>query len=313
MKANHSFEHELWKCLKASEDHLKSSFVLAVSGGCDSMALLASFAQVIPADRLTVVTIHHGNTEDSLQQKFREDSYQYVIHFCEEKKLRCVSHRLSSSESQSEGFYRDQRYLFLRKIKQEVAADWIVTAHHQEDLLETRVLRLLRGTGGQGLGAIKFKENDLMRPFLSTSKVQMKNYLQDQKIIWIEDPSNQNTEPFRNWIRQELFPFIAKRDASALNNLHRSLQLISEELDQETSYLKKEFSDNGISRQDFILGSSREQEKMLGAYLRSREHIRWTAGLLSEIRKNIDRNNSDFEFSVGPLHWKISSKWIELK
>jgi tRNA(Ile)-lysidine synthase TilS/MesJ len=103
----------------------------------------------------------------------------------------------------SEAKARDARYKFLEEVKAVNKAKAIVTAHHQDDVLETAILNMLRGTGRRGLTSLQNRKN-LIRPLLKFSKAAIKNYAKSHKLKWREDSTNENNaanEVMAAWLR----------------------------------------------------------------------------------------------------------------
>jgi tRNA(Ile)-lysidine synthetase-like protein len=105
----------------------------------------------------------------------------------------------------SEAAARKARYDFLRSVQKKHDAYAIVTAHHQDDVLETAVINLLRGTGRKGLTSLGNRQG-IERPLLNTSKQEILGYARQQRLEWREDSTNQDTDYLRNYVRHMLLP-----------------------------------------------------------------------------------------------------------
>jgi tRNA(Ile)-lysidine synthase len=100
----------------------------------------------------------------------------------------------------------------------------VALAHHREDLLETRLIRLIRGAGPQGLEAMSVQDDWKLRPLLSLSRRQLEDYARVRGLQWVEDPSNRNSDHLRNWLRAEWLPSLENQRPGAGRALARSLQ-----------------------------------------------------------------------------------------
>lgn len=122
------------------------------------------------------------------------------------------------------------RYAFLEDVRKKVAAEWIVTGHHLDDLGEDVLLRLIRGTGWPGLGGMRAVDSvrHLLRPLLGTTKKELEAFLQALGISWIEDPSNRSDEFRRNRIRNQVMPLLRAENPS-LSRSVRSLWKLARE------------------------------------------------------------------------------------
>ena len=167
--------------------------ILAVSGGVDSMALLAMYAH---AD-IVVAHIDHGTRKSSA-----EDA-DFVRRKCQELGVKFYETRLKLGEGVSEELARKKRYEFLKTI-QEKEGGTLCTAHHLDDVLESIAINLIRGTGWRGL--TPFYGDELVRPFI-ISKMWKRDVLKfagEQKIYFRQDPTNHETNYLRKRVREKM-------------------------------------------------------------------------------------------------------------
>ena len=167
--------------------------ILAVSGGVDSMALLAMYAH---AD-IVVAHIDHGTRKSSA-----EDA-DFVRRKCQELGVKFYETKLELGEGVSEELARKKRYEFLKTI-QEKEGGTLCTAHHLDDVLESIAINLIRGTGWRGL--TPFYDDELVRPFI-ISRMWKRNVLKfagEQKICFRQDPTNYETNYLRNRVREKM-------------------------------------------------------------------------------------------------------------
>ena len=167
--------------------------ILAVSGGVDSMALLAMYKQ---AD-IVVAHIDHGTRKSSA-----EDA-DFVRQKCQKLGVKFYETKLELGEGVSEELARKKRYEFLKTI-QEKEGGTLCTAHHLDDVLESIAINLIRGTGWRGL--TPFYDDELVRPFI-ISRMWKRNVLKfagEQKICFRQDPTNYETNYLRNRVREKM-------------------------------------------------------------------------------------------------------------
>lgn len=183
------------------------SLLLAVSGGCDSVALLNLFhAVVAPAGncRLHVIHINHRLRPDS------DGDQAFVEQLCRSLNIPLEVEILDPATRRTglsvEMWGREKRYQAFSRALETFDADLILTAHHRDDVIETFCLRLWRGTGFAGLGAIPFKRGRVLRPLLPVSRAELRGWLVASGRSWREDASNADLEVPRNWIRHNLLP-----------------------------------------------------------------------------------------------------------
>lgn len=203
-----------------SDDH----FILAISGGLDSMVLLDIAAALFPK-RCTVVTIDHH-----LRPSSKSDT-ELVLQFCKQKDIECIIEHLDIPQLIKNGnaieeIARRERYQILERLREQNKAKAIVTAHHAQDQIETQIMHLIRGCDLPGLvGMPVLNMNLIFRPLLEQPKTRLKQYAEECELAWHEDETNQDTYYFRNHIRHHW-----------VDKLNRQLPLIGIQaslLDQE--------------------------------------------------------------------------------
>lgn len=123
---------------------------------------------------------------------------------------------------------RKLRYNWLKKVRKEKGYDFLLTAHHANDNLETFLINLSRGTGLKGLTGISPNKNQVLRPLLAFSKVQIRQYALENQLVWREDISNQKTEYLRNRIRLKIIPELEKTQERFLHNFQQTLSYLNE-------------------------------------------------------------------------------------
>lgn len=167
--------------------------ILAVSGGVDSMALLAMYKQ---AD-IVVVHVDHGTRKSSA-----EDA-DFVRRKCQELGVKFYETKLELGEGVSEELARKKRYEFLKTI-QEKEGGTLCTAHHLDDVLESIAINLIRGTEWRGL--TPFYDDELVRPFI-ISRMWKRNVLKfagRHAVHYRQDPTNHETNYLRNRVREKM-------------------------------------------------------------------------------------------------------------
>lgn len=220
-------------------------YVLATSGGVDSMVLLDILRQR-PGVKLIVAHFDHGMRPDShLDRKLvQETAKRHGLAFV---------HQTGKLEPKaSEATAREARYKFLQHIKEVSGAKAIITAHHQDDVLETAILNLLRGSGRRGLTSLRSTDG-IVRPLLSYEKDHIKEYAADHAIAWREDPTNADTRYTRNYIRSQIIPKMSAGQRAQLTILLQELHATNDELDsQVVNLLHTQPASNTISRKWFV-------------------------------------------------------------
>ncbi|MDB5166595.1 MAG: hypothetical protein JWM37_667 [Candidatus Saccharibacteria bacterium] len=204
-------------------------YVVAVSGGIDSMAL----AHALVRDGrfgLTVAHFDHGIRDDSA------DDAAFVTRWAADQGLPVYTERVELGASASEATARQARYDFLRRIKDKVSARAIITAHHQDDLLETVILNLQRGTYRKGLTPFN-DASDIARPLLNYKKADIRTYAFENQLEWCEDSTNQDRAYRRNKVRHDVMPRLTAAQRQELLSLVERTRQLNHDIDRHVSEL----------------------------------------------------------------------------
>lgn len=172
-------------------------YVLAISGGRDSMALLHAMARWAPQSIKAVATYDHGTGS------YATDAASFVAAEARRLGLTTVRERARTVMT-SEAQWRDARWAFLHRVARAYGAR-VATAHTRDDQLETVVIRALRGAGARGLAALA-APSPIVRPWLGVSRAEIDEWVRAQAIPYMEDPTNATPRFLRGRIRNELLP-----------------------------------------------------------------------------------------------------------
>ena len=223
-------------------------YLLAVSGGIDSMVMADLFLQ-----QQLEFSVAHCNFQ--LREEDSNLDEQLVIDWCiknnidyfikrVDTKEYCAQHKCSIQVGA-----REIRYAFFDEICADKNIDFIVTAHHQDDTIETTLFQFFRGTGIQGLTGIPARNQKIIRPLLSYSKQQIVDYAAKFQVAFREDKSNLKQDYSRNKMRlhiipqlEELYPAFKNNIA---NNIHRMTEVNEIYLQQIKNYKKKLIEQRG--------------------------------------------------------------------
>lgn len=218
-----------------------AKYVVAVSGGVDSMVLLDMLAR---EDKLELIVAHydHGIRNDSSEDRKLVE----LVARRKGLKFEYEEGRLGFKTSEAEA--RKARYDFLRRMKNKHKAKYIVTAHHLDDALETLLINLIRGTGRRGV----LKEtNEIKRPLLKMTKSEIVDYAKTHKLKWREDFTNKDNRYLRNYVRNELIPSMKEQDPEAIPYLmdsNTSLSDVNKEIQEELEIIIEENTISGKDR-----------------------------------------------------------------
>ncbi len=297
--------------------------LLAVSGGLDSVAVFHAFSQVAPKHQisLAVAHIHHGWTQDAEQLQYRNACFGFTKKLSNSAGIPFFSnHRelneplTETEERTSEASLRAFRRQELKKIFVQTNCDYVVFAHHADDLLETRLIRLIRGTGGQGLLAMSEQHGKVLRPFLALRKKDLQHYLQGPSVNstgpqFCADPSNRSTRYLRNWLRLKWLPLLEKQRSGAVQSLGTSLQSISKDLQQIPS-LDFCFDEGRIVRSEYLTLTETDKSRVWAVYLKRQGLKNYGLSHIRELSKRLDVEQKDLTFRLLKKRWLANARHI---
>ena len=203
---------------------------VAFSGGLDStvlLHLLADYARNHVSPPLRAIHVHHG------LQSAADAWPAHCQAICDNLGIELqVIHVQVSPGASLEQAARDARYAAFRQVLG--PGDILFTGQHRDDQAETLLFRLLRGAGLRGLAAMPVQRalgrGSLVRPLLGCSRQQLQDYGKAQGLVWIDDPSNADTQFARNYLRGEVMPHLQQRWPQASQNFARAAEHLGEAL-----------------------------------------------------------------------------------
>ena len=192
----------------------EAHYLLAVSGGADSLALAHACAALAAQGwgSYSVCHVEHGLRGEEALRDVQAAAY-------------AAQNRLSTEDAA-----RRLRYAALRRIAAQQGAAAIVTAHHEGDQAETLLLRLLRGAGLQGLAGMRAQQGDIIRPLLTLPKSLLEEYCSAEGIAVCYDSTNADTAYTRNRVRLELVPYLERSfNPAVVPTLARTAALLAQD------------------------------------------------------------------------------------
>ncbi|MCL4361087.1 tRNA lysidine(34) synthetase TilS [Candidatus Dependentiae bacterium] len=297
----------------------ESTIIIGLSGGPDSVFLLHVLKKIENPYKLKLIAAH-------LNHEWRKDAEQDVIFckkLCKELEIDFVSAKASDLKlskkysGSKEDLGRQLRREFFEKLKKEYNADLIALGHHLDDQLETFFIRLIRGSSITGLAGIKVKKDFYVRPLLCLHKQEILDYLDKNKIKYVEDITNLSDQFLRNKIRKYVIPALKKCDErfekkflETLKNIAAADDLLERITLQE---FKKIEEDNKINLEKFNDLNNYLQDKILLLWL-IKENVQFTqsTSFFKEIKKFLKQKGSK-KHKLSE-HWHISKQknWAEI-
>ena len=199
--------HPVERAIAHSADASDKPLLLAVSGGLDSIALLHGTHRVRPARICAVATFDHGTGEAAARAAAHVHQAGTLLG------LKVVTGRSVAPLHLADGreaAWRTARHAFLSSESARLGAA-IVTAHTEDDQLETVLMRVLRGAGARGLAGL-YAPSAIFRPLIGLRRMVLADYARDRGLTWVEDPSNASMEFLRNRVRHQLLPALTASD-----------------------------------------------------------------------------------------------------
>lgn len=214
--------------------------LIACSGGVDSMALLYFFIEYKKIVPLEIVVAH---VDHMLRGNVSLEDRHFVEDFCKSHQIQCeatsipIARIIEEQGGNLQAICRKERYKFLGQVMQKFKLNKLVTAHHADDQLESFLMSLTKSPSLNGLQGIrlkrKFLNGHVVRPFLSMTKEDIKDYLQRKNGTFREDSSNEKDSYMRNRIRHKIVPILKAENVQVAQNAY----LICKQLDEDEQYL----------------------------------------------------------------------------
>jgi len=231
---------------------LPKKIAVAVSGGCDSMALFFMLKEFCEQKNIPLFAL-------TVDHKMRKNSSQEAKNLAKVFKQEKISHQIltidlhSLPQSNIEAKLREMRYELMYDFCLKNKISYLFLGHQLDDVAENFLIRLFRGSGLDGLSAIsqisQYKNLNLVRPLLEFEKDELQEFLKAKKIKWFEDETNSDEKFLRNKIRKFLNNFeektvIQKRIKNAADEISMMRDIINENLIKEASKILR-FEDSG--------------------------------------------------------------------
>lgn len=208
----------------------ESKLLIAISGGLDSVVL----THLSLASQLNV-TLAHCNF--NLRGKESDEDEQFVLQLGDSLDLEVfVEYFDTESFAETEKLSiqmaaRELRYNWFFDLAERLCFDYILTAHHADDNLETFLINLTRGTGLNGLTGIPEINENIVRPLLPFSREELEAYAKENSLKWREDSSNASDKYLRNKLRHHVIPQLKEVNPNVLQNFKKTLEHLNDTAD----------------------------------------------------------------------------------
>ncbi len=240
-----------------------SKIVVATSGGPDSMCLLDHLLKIKNQKQLTLICAH-------VNHQLRKESAQEALmvkNYCDQNNIIFEMMTIDHYEKGNiENIARTKRYTFFEKLIDKYKASYLITAHHGDDLIETILMRIVRGSNLKGYAGFNKITNmnryKIYRPLISVTKEEILNYVNKNNIPYALDKTNKDNTYTRNRFRNNVLPLLKnenKKVHQKFLNLSNTLSMYNEYIDKQVNQkLKKIYQNNVLnldkfSKEDYII------------------------------------------------------------
>ncbi len=202
----------------------KSKVLIACSGGVDSMTLLYLFQQVHAS-----IAVAHCNFQLRTEA---EQETELVQNYCASNQIKCFIQNFDTKEYATKQKVSTQmaarklRYRWFEQVMNEEQFDFLATAHHANDNVETILLNFTKGTGIRGLSGIAPKNGSLIRPLLSFKKESLHEFASQHRIPYKDDESNFEDDYQRNFIRNQIIPRLQEINPNMVDSVTRNMNQV---------------------------------------------------------------------------------------
>ena len=206
---------------------LSNLYIVALSGGADSVALLLLLDEMGYKVHALHCNFHLRGEESDRDERFCEDLCLkknipfHRIHF--DTLMYAETHKMSVEMAA-----RELRYRYFEQLRKDIGAEGICVAHHQDDTVETVLLNLVRGTGLRGLTGIQPRNGAILRPLLCVTRAEIEAYLATKQQDYVTDSTNLETDFVRNKIRLQVVPLLRQLNPAVSENIVRTAEHLTE-------------------------------------------------------------------------------------
>jgi tRNA(Ile)-lysidine synthetase-like protein len=287
---------------------IKEPSLVAVSGGVDSVVLLHLLlsSNIDNKLKLTVAHFDHGIRPNS------DQDLRFVQNLAKKYGLQFVSDKAYLGPNASEDDARKARYQFFEQALIDTKLTKLITAHHQDDLIETGLINLIRGTKSRGLSAMIDNPN-IKRPLLAYPKQSLIRYAQKNKLVWKEDNTNQDLKYLRNYLRIKIVPKMSNEQRQAMVKIAFNSSQINRKVEQELTHIFHSIDIKHIEREWYNSLDLTIQREIIAFMLRQHEYRNYSEKSLERLAVLLKVAQSGKFIEVNQcLGFKITEKSLAL-
>ena len=216
----------------------KDSVVVATSGGPDSMALLHLLLQIKNKKNIEIICAHVNHNTGRTGQI---EEQEYVENYCKNNNINCETLIITNyGDDNFESEARNKRYEFFKTLIDKYKAKYLFTAHHGDDLIETILMRIVRGSTLKGYSGfskvVDMNEYKIIRPLINVTKDEIIEFLEKNNVKYFVDSTNLDDNYTRNRYRKYILPKLKEED----KNVHNKFYKFSNTLLLYNEYIEKQ-------------------------------------------------------------------------
>lgn len=225
--------------------------LIAISGGLDSV-VLTHLCNLLSLN----ISLAHCNFK--LRKYASDQDKEFVINLAQKSYNQIFTINFDTknyAKEQKKSIQiaaRELRYQWFQELAETHHFDYIFTAHHADDNLETFLINLTRGSGIEGFTGIPVKKGNIIRPLLPFSRAEILMYAKEKDVKWREDTSNASTKYIRNKIRHQIVPVLKEINPSLIDSFSKTLSHLQASQQLIENYVK-EISEDFISKKGDVL------------------------------------------------------------
>ena len=206
--------------------------IMATSGGPDSMALLSLLLKTKNNLKIVCAHVNHKLRKES------EAEAKMVQAYCQKNNIIFEYMEITNYKGNTENYARKKRYQFFQSLIKKYNSKYLLTAHHGDDLTETILMRIIRGSSLKGYGAFPQITNQegykIYRPLITKTKEEILKYVQKNNIPYVVDKTNESEKFTRNRIRMHILPYLKKEN----KNIHLKFLNFSKTINETENYFE---------------------------------------------------------------------------
>lgn len=301
------FVREIMKIINFFKEHeielTDKKLLVAASAGPDSMALLDMLVRLRQKLHYQVIAGHFDH-------QLRKDSEQETVilqKYCAAQKVPLFTAKWDKQPGVGiEAAARDARYAFLTEVAKAQGADYLLTAHHGDDLLENILLKFIRSGNPEEMNSLQAVGQMhgvvLLRPLLVYSKHELLEYDQKRQIDFIIDSTNKEDETMRNRLRHHVVPLLRKENPNLIANALR----FNQKMDELADFADEKIAEIGQVEQ--FLNAYRISSEKLANLSATERTFFWQKTIWQKYQRRVNQNLADFSVSEYQSYFYLFKK-----